>query len=175
MQGFKWSCCLVPLCALQAALRQKKKKTVFRAQQEVWRRAQHRIFQLFQEKQQLIKKKKKKSIRGHLSEVWRFTVNNGAQINSRTTLLVINTTYALNLIYQQNSCSDVKGEKNRKKKKNSLTKLCEFYSCSKNIAFLICTTQCFALGESPPALSLKAAEPGSFLSQLRPLDSLKGK
>lgn len=134
-----------------------------------------RSFSCFRQSSNSLNKKKKKSIRGHLSEVWRFTVNNGAQINSRTTLLVINTTSALNLIYQQNSCSDVKGKKNRKKKKNCLTKLCEFYSCSKNIAFLICTMQCFALGESPPALSLEAAEPGSFLSQLRPLDALKGK
>lgn len=153
----------------------RKEEAVFHAQQEVWRRSQQHTFSCFRKTSNSLTERKKKSIRGHLSEVWRFTVNNGAQINSRATLLVINTTSALNLIYQQNSCSDVKGEKNRKKKKNSLTKLCEFYSWSKNIAFLICTTQCFALGESPPALSLKAAEPGSFLSRLRPLDALKGK
>lgn len=89
----------------------RKEEAVFHAQQEVWRRSQQHTFSCFRKSSNSLTKKKKKSIRGHLSEVWRFTVNNGAQINSRATLLVINTTSALNLIYRQNSCSDVKGEK----------------------------------------------------------------
>lgn len=90
------------------------------------------------------KKKRKNCVRGRLTEVPRFTVNNGAQINSCPTLLLINATSTLNLIYKYSSCSNVK---KKGKKGNTLfhffLKLCEDYlwtHSQEEYCFLICTT-----------------------------------